>query len=255
MYPAQLTPGGPALSVDLLKTCDTELLQRSDAKLLLIGCRHGEHLLALAGQFAGMIVGIDDDPEAVLYARMALADARLASRVQARIMSPLATNFPEAHFDIVMLEGAFSKYPPGKVMKEAARILSGGGVLLFSDSCWLEENVPVFAREVWEDRDHKILTMEALSAQIANRGFTIRRISDHSNVLGPFYRQFRDTAHGIARTGFEGMKHLKTLVKHYKHEIDVYHKHGGNRYMGYVTVEAVREQTSTSVSDADATQE
>ncbi|MCZ7558340.1 MAG: class I SAM-dependent methyltransferase [Bacteroidia bacterium] len=238
LYPVHLTPGGPPLSRDLLLQCPPELLRREDAQLLLVGCRFGEHLITLPYHFAGRITGIEEDSEAVLYGKMAIAQAGMAERVSIMMMSPLATRFQPGQFDVIILEGAFSSYPAGKVLKEAKRLLSDTGMLLFSDSCWLEPDVPVFARQVWESREHKILHFDETVALFRDRGFDIIATVDQSRVLGGFYAQFRDAAQSIAREKFEGLKHLKALVKHYKHEIDVYHKHGGKRYMGYMSIVA-----------------
>jgi SAM-dependent methyltransferase len=238
LYPVHLTPGGPPLSRDMLLRCPPDLLQREDAQLLLMGCRFGEHLITLPYHFAGRITGIEDDSEAVLYGKMAIAQAGMSERVNIMMTSPLATRFQPGQFDVILLEGVFSSYPANKVLKEAKRLLSSTGVLLFSDSCWLEANVPAFARQVWESREHKIMLFEETVTLFAERGFDVIAAEDHSRVLGSFYAQFRDAAQTIAKGKFEGMKHLKTLVKHYKHEIDVYHKHGGKRYMGYMSIAA-----------------
>lgn len=241
MFPFYLTPGGPALSMELVARLPEEIRADPDASLLLMGCRQGENALALAESFAGRIVGIEEDSESVFYGKMAAAERKLATRVSLQFMAPVATNFRVGQFTVVLLEGVLSSYPPGKVMKEALRVLAPTGWLLASDSCWLEEDVPTFARDVWEGPDHKVLTPPAVRALLEERGIEVLALEDHSEVLDHFYRQFHDTVRGIAKSRFEGMKHQKALVKHYKHEIDVYRKHGGARYMGYFAMVGKRE--------------
>ena len=84
------------------------------------------------------------------------------------------------------------------------------------------------------------MTIDGICSLLTERGFDVRDITNRSYVLASFYAQFREAAQSIARGKFEGMKHQKSLVKHYKHEIDVYHKHGGDRYMGYVSIAAIK---------------
>jgi predicted GIY-YIG superfamily endonuclease len=91
---------------------------------------------------------------------------------------------------------------------------------------------------LWESPDRKILTPPLLQSMLEERECIVLQLDERSEVLGPFYRQFQETVRGIAKSGFEGMKHQKTLVKHYKHEIDVYQKNGGDRYMGYFSAVA-----------------
>lgn len=235
LFPVHLTPGGPKLSRALVAQIPPELRADPNASLLLMGCRLGENLTALAEHFAGRLVGIEEDAESVFHAKMAITELGLQSHVSARFMSPVQTNFRPSEFDVVLLEGMFSGYPPTRLLKEALRVLNTPGWLLLSDSCWLEDHVPTYVSDVWESPDHKLLTHEGLRQLLEERGLEIINLEDRSEVLDGFYRQFSGTVKGIAKSGFEGMKHVKGLVKHYKHEIDVYRKHGGKRYMGYMS--------------------
>lgn len=236
LFPVHLTPGGPKLSRALVAQIQPELRANPEASLLLMGCRLGENLTALAEQFAGRLIGIEEDAESVFHAKMAINELGLQSRVSARFMAPVQTNFRPDEFDVVLLEGMFSGYPPTRVLKEALRVLNTPGWLLLSDSCWLEDDVPTYVSQVWESPDHKLLTREGLREMLEERGLEIINLEDRSDVLEGFYRQFTGRVKGITKSGFEGMKHVKGLVKHYKHEIDVYRKHGGKRYMGYMSV-------------------
>ncbi len=238
LFPFHLTPGGPRLTRAMLAQLPTELREDPSASLLLMGCRMGENPLGIAEYFAGRIVGIEEDSESIFYAKMAATELGLASRVSLQFMAPVATNFQPEQFRVVILEGVLSSYAPGRILKEAIRLLPEGGWLLASDSCWLEEGVPTYVRDVWESPDHKILTPPDVRALAEARGCTVYQLQEESAVLGPFYRQFQETVRGITKNRFEGMKHQKALVKHYKHEIDVFHRHGGDRYMGYFSLVA-----------------
>lgn len=242
LFPFHLTPGGPRLSRALLAQVPAPLRRDPEAALLLMGCRMGENPIALADEFAGRIVGIDEDAETVFYAKMAIAEAGLEKQVSAQFMTPVQTNFRPGRFNVVMLEGVFSGYPAGRVLKEALRVLADDGWLLISDSCWLADEVPTYVRELWESPDHKMHTRAGLQQMLEERDLQIINLEDRSDVLGAFYRQFNSTVKGIAKGGFEGLKHMKGLVKHYKHEIDVYHKHGGDRFMGYMSAVSRRKE-------------
>ncbi|MDT8323844.1 MAG: methyltransferase domain-containing protein [Bacteroidota bacterium] len=242
LFPFHLTPGGPRLSRALLAQVPVEIRKDPDAALLLMGCRMGENPIALAEDFAGRIVGIDEDAETVFYAKMAITEAEVESRVSAQFMTPVQTNFRPGRFNVVLLEGVFSGYPVGRVLKEALRVLADDGWLLVADSCWLTDEVPTYVRELWESPDHKMHSREGLRQLLEERGLEIINLEDRSDVLGAFYQQFNSTVKGIAKGGFEGLKHMKGLVKHYKHEIDVYHKHGGRKFMGYMSAVSRRKE-------------
>ncbi|MBR9978924.1 MAG: methyltransferase domain-containing protein [Bacteroidetes bacterium] len=237
-YRYHLTPGGPGLTRTVLAELPEEVRRDEQASLLLMGCRQGENALALAEVFPGRIIGIEEDSEPIFYGKMAVSERGLASRVSLQFMSPVSTNFRAGQFRIIILEGMLSGYTPGRVLREALRLLDDRGFLLLSDSCWLADDVPTYVRDVWESPDHKILTPPQLRQLLEERGMEILHFEDRSRVLDSFYRQFEDTVRDIAHGGFEGMKHRKSLIKHYKHEIDVYRKHGGDRYMGYFSMVA-----------------
>ncbi|MFZ1730161.1 MAG: methyltransferase domain-containing protein [Bacteroidota bacterium] len=239
-FPFHLTPGGPRLTRTLIAQLPDALRLDPDASLLLIGCRQGENALGLAEHFSGRIVGIEEDSESIFFGKMAATEMALASRVSLQYMAPTATNFRNGQFNVILIEGVMSSYLPTRVLKEALRLLADDGWLLMSDSCWLESEVPPYVRNVWESPERKILTPPLIQSMLEERDFEVLQLDDRSDVLGPFYRQFQETVRGIAKSGFEGMKHQKTLVKHYKHEIDVYHKNGGDRYMGYFSAVARR---------------
>jgi SAM-dependent methyltransferase len=253
LYPFQLTPGGPRLSKELLEHCPVELRSDPAASLLLMGCRMGEHLLALSDEFAGRIIGIDEDAETIFYAKMAISEEKLGKRVSAQFMTPVKTNFRPGQFDIVMLEGIFAGYPAGRIIKEALRILSDDGWLLISDSCWLTDEVPTYIRELWESPDHHLHTRGGIRTVLEERGLDVVLIENRSHVLGPFYRQYDSTVKGIAKSGFDGLKHMKGLVKHYKHEIDVYNRQGGKKHMGYLIAVSRRktEEAAPMAGHAD----
>ncbi len=265
LYPYHLTPGGPDLTRRLvrravqrisssektdasLKQTDASLeqtdasleqtdtsLKQTDMSLLLAGCRYGENLIGLLDTFKGSLTGIEEDSEAVFFAKMAAMQLGLGKRCSFRYMSPLTMDFDAQSFDIIVLEGIFSSYPAARALKDARRVLKPGGVIMISDSFWKLESMPSYVHDVWEAEERRIFTEHQLGdlfeeAELELAFFEIRR-----NALNSFYEQFTTEIKSITKADFEGMKHQKSLVKHYKHEIDVYLKHGGEKYMGYFT--------------------
>ena len=241
-YPFHLAPGGPALLRGALREAFKHLppLDESD-RMLLIGSKFGENLLAMTDSFPGKLIGVDEDPESVFFSKMTAQRLGLTQRCSFRVMSPLTLDILPGSARVVVLEGIFSSYPPGKVLKQALNALAPDGVFIFSDSFWQEGDIPRFVREVWESPDHKLYRREELEQQLVSHGLRPVLFTDASKRLEPFYAQFSGTVKDITRSEFEGLKHMKSLVKHYKHEIDVYLKNGGDRWMGYCTAVCTRE--------------
>jgi SAM-dependent methyltransferase len=134
---------------------------------------------------------------------------------------------------VVFLEGILSEFPAGKTLAEVGRILKPGGYICVSDSIWLKRPVPSNIAEIWETLNRKVSTMEELVAVFEARGFATERMMECSDVLASYYEQFYREVRERVRNKFMGEKHMKGLIRHYKHEIDMYLKFGGSDYMGY----------------------
>jgi len=90
---------------------------------------------------------------------------------------------------------------------------------------------------------------------IEESGLILEDTRDDSSALDRFYTQFTAEIKSIAHSRFEGMKHYKSLVKQYKHEIDTYFKNGGNKYMGHLTIRAIKPAESESSQSAESLDE
>ncbi len=232
-HPFNLTPGGPGLIRRLLSALPAGL-KTQDSLLMYIGSRYGENVFATAGIFPGKIMAADEDAEALLFCKSQAGDFN--GRVSFRSMSPLSLDPARESIDVVISDGLLSSYNKRKHLREARRVLKPGGALLLTTPVWLEAAAPTYVRDVWESREYSVLSVGELLELTAETGFTDTSIHDATEHLEPFYTQFTGDVRKIAGAGFEGFKQHKALVKHYKHEIDVYLKQGGRRWMGYFGV-------------------
>ena len=95
--------------------------------------------------------------------------------------------------------------------------------------------MPPYVHDVWEAEERRVYTESQLGDLFEDAGLELAFFDIRRKALNSFSQQFTAEIKSITKTDFEGMKHQKSLVKHYKHEIDVYLKHGGEKYMGYFT--------------------
>ncbi len=237
-YPFHFNPGGETLMKKFLSSLPAEA-RRDDSSMLLAGCGYGEAGFFASENFAGSVMATDEDAEGIFYAKM-VAAALTPKNVQFRTMPALALRFDDASFNVVFLNGILNIYPKNKLLKEAGRLLKPGGMLAIADSYWLTEKVPHYARLAWESTRNKIFQKAELEILLAECGFQVKEFSDRSRELRTFYLQFKNDAKSITQSGFEGIKHLKSVVKKYKHEIDVYTKLGGDEHLGYFLLSATK---------------
>jgi SAM-dependent methyltransferase len=235
-YPYHLTPGGPDLLRQLLRRAAEPRSWSADSVLLHLGCRHGENTFALRDVFPGAVVGTDEDPEAIFFAKMAAARPGAGERVSFRLQSPLAPGAAERRYDAVVCDAMLGGYPRARVLSALHRALAPGGALIATDTVWLREPVPTFVRDAWDAASFRTLSREAFRREIEEAGFAVERAEDHRGALDGFYRQFGDEVHTRARDGSDDTAQLRALVRRYKHEIDVYLRQGGKAYMGFASV-------------------
>ena len=88
-FPVQLSPGGTRLVRKLHHNLPDMEKHTADSSCLYVGSRYGENVLALAKLFPGTILGVDEDSEALLYARMALGSADYGKRVAFKFIAPV----------------------------------------------------------------------------------------------------------------------------------------------------------------------
>jgi SAM-dependent methyltransferase len=243
-YPLHLHPGGEGLVKKMISALPARV-RSEESSLLLAGCGYGEAGFHAEKYFPGSLIAVDEDSEGIFYAKM-VAGQRPKTRVSFRTMPPLALRFDDASFDVVFLNGILNVYPKSKLLKEARRILKDDGVLAIADSYWLSDEVPGFAREAWEGLRNRVFTRTGLEELLNRCAFHLQTAEDRSGELRSFYLQFKDEAKAMTQGGFEGRKHLKSLIKRYKHEIDVYTKLGGHKVMGYILLTAAKDLSQAS---------
>ncbi len=239
-----LTPGGNEVIIELLKRCDIK--SNSDTNIttvLIIGSRFGDSAIAIAKKYRCHITGIDDDPEMVMHSKLFAQKSEVGDRIDYKIMSPLQVDAANDSFDIILMEGIFTSYQQQKLLKECSRILKPNGKLTIADSFWRKLPVPQYVRDVWETRQFQIPTLDGWHSIMSEKDFQIVWSEDISDVLGLFYQQFGDDISKMSEDDFAHIKKYKSLLIHYRHEMNVYLKQQGHKWMGYLILVAERMKT------------
>ncbi|MGN0852081.1 MAG: ubiquinone/menaquinone biosynthesis methyltransferase [Kiritimatiellia bacterium] len=155
------------LGVDVLwRRRALERLETAPERILDLATGTADLALAAARRFpAADVTGVDLTPAMLEIARAKVARAGLSGRIALREGNALALDFPANRFDAVLCAFGFRNFPDQeRALKEAARVLAPGGVLVVLElfrspsrvlggatSLWLRFLAPVFARKAKAD--------------------------------------------------------------------------------------------------------
>ncbi|MAT38027.1 MAG: hypothetical protein CL946_00310 [Ectothiorhodospiraceae bacterium] len=235
LYPFSYTPAGAKGVRRAFDLLGLEFTNTEDKSLLYIGSRHGEAPLRLAKDFEGTILGIDEDTEGILYGKFAADALGYGKRVNFKVADPNKFRMVGAGYDYVVSDCMLTQQT-ASTLGAIFEFLNESGTLIIMEPSWLGEGVPTFVKDVWEIDDANIMNVEAWRKMLEQGGFTEIDTGNLSKQLEPFYKQFSEDMKGLANSGYEGMKHQKALAKAFKHEMDVYLRQGGRKWMGHLLV-------------------
>lgn len=144
------------------------------AKLLDLGCGHGETLAALAGQTQLVLYGAEPDAQRCTAARIACP--------QAKIVTASAEKLPYAdqYFDVVNCECVLSLTDISLAAAELFRVLRAGGRLILSDLYTRSERSTLLENG---DLVRAVYTQRQMEQRLLWAGFSLFAFQDRTNAL------------------------------------------------------------------------
>lgn len=202
LYGATEQPVWGSAPLPFLAGFEADLRQvlRAPSRVLDAGTGEGRNLPFLLSLGADQVDAIDASPRA-----LAKVPPAIAGQVQLRCGQLAATGYPDHCFDAVILLDTFETLPDAPaVLRELARILKPGGVLLCNtpglddgvagvDMRALSDNAFLYRSRYY----FHFVTPEEAGGMLAEAGFDVLRDSHCAWIEGP-HPGFRDETHGHA---------------------------------------------------------
>jgi SAM-dependent methyltransferase len=105
-------------------------LTQETSSVVDLGCGYGTFTIPAAQRIAGIVHGFDIEPEMVRATRSKAESAGLANvKVHLRDFVAEGTGLPDANVGYVMLFNILHAGEPGRLLREASRILAAGGTV------------------------------------------------------------------------------------------------------------------------------
>jgi ubiquinone/menaquinone biosynthesis C-methylase UbiE len=180
---------------------------------------------------ASSVIQIVEEEDSLLVSRLYLKDVK---EISVRLMTFNNTDFFNERFDIIFAQASISNVRRNKIVKEIIRILKHGGLLAVGEIVQLENNAPIFVRELWQASGISPLLNNEVSDYYKERNFEILYEDDFSSVLREFYQnsQLMLNKNVDSLSGQEKAYHKKFLNK-LSHESNAYLNLGADKYMGF----------------------
>ncbi|MFN3134753.1 MAG: class I SAM-dependent methyltransferase [Candidatus Kryptonium sp.] len=199
-----------------------------------------DSLVYVAKNFKCNVYGVHELPHIVISAKGEVARAGLEEKVKVKVMSPIALDFEDKTFDLIISEGILSQYKKTQILKEFHRVLKDGSVIGVADFYWKKFPVPTYVREAWHVEGGAIETLEEKLKIFRSYGLEPVFVQDISDELVRYYSKFKK----IIQTSLKERRFSKDEfkeVKRFKHEVSVFLEQGGDKWMGYVAIIAVKK--------------
>jgi ubiquinone/menaquinone biosynthesis C-methylase UbiE len=180
---------------------------------------------------ASSVIQIVEEEDSLLVSRLYLKDVK---EISVRLMTFNNTDFSSERFDIIFAQASISNARRNKIVKEIIRILKPGGLLAVGEIVQLENNAPIFVRDLWQASGISPLLNNEVSDYYRERNFEILYEDDFSSILREFYQNSQQMLNKNVDklSGQENAYHKKFLNK-LRHESNAYLNLGADKYMGF----------------------
>ena len=200
-----------------------------------------DSVVYIAKNFKCNVYGIHELPHIVISAKSEIANYGLEDIVKVKVMSPVSLDFENETFDLIITEGILSQYKKSQILKEFYRVLKDGSFIGIADFYWKKKPVPTYVQDAWYVEGGGIETLDEKLKILKNYGFEPVFVQDISKELVNYYSKFKK----IIQTSLKEIKFTKDEfkeVKRFKHEVSVFLDQGGDKWMGYVAVVAMKKK-------------
>ena len=119
-------------------------------------------------------------------------------------------------------------------VKEIKRVLKLGGLLAVGEIVQLENDAPVFVRELWQASGISPLLNNEVSDYYKERNFEILYEDDFSSTLRDFYQTSQQLLNkNVDKLSEQEKAYHKKFLNKVSHESNAYLNLGADKYMGF----------------------
>jgi len=180
---------------------------------------------------ASSVIQIVEEEDSLISSRFYLKDFK---DISVRLMVFDNTDFFADKFDVVYAQGSISNSRRNKIVKEIKRILEPGGLLALGEIVQLENDAPIFVRELWQASGISPLLNNEVSDYYKERNFDVLYEDDFSSTLRDFYQTSQQLLNkNVDKLSEQEKAYHKKFLNKVSHESNAYLNLGADKYMGF----------------------
>jgi SAM-dependent methyltransferase len=157
--------------------------------------------------------------------------------VQVKMMDFERTDFAKESFDLVFAQASISLTERNKIVKEIKRVLKPGGILCVGELVTLEEDIPRFVEDIFDNSGMVVLNRFKLNNYYTERGFKILFEKNLTDTLRNYYTiNLKKLGSEKEKLGDNEKTYFKKVINKISHESGAFLKQGADKYIGFKAI-------------------
>ncbi|OFX22516.1 MAG: hypothetical protein A2041_07910 [Bacteroidetes bacterium GWA2_31_9b] len=201
--------------------------------ILDIGCGTGFQTIALALNFDGKILAVDNYQPFLDELSDQAYEMGIGNKITTKCLDIRNLEIPESEYDVIWSEGSIFVTGFEKGLNDWKKFLKPGGFMVISEANWFKENPPAELQKFWTNEYPAMMTIDKNIQLIEKCGYKIIDqfpLSSNGWVNNYYYPLERNVFK--ARKKYKSNTKALEIVETIQNEIDMFKKHSD--YYGYM---------------------
>lgn len=206
----------------------------SASKILVLGSESSEIAERLKKHFNAEVEIVVEDYESLINTNLQLSENK---SIKAKLMEFAHLDYKDNQFDLIYSQGSISLLKRNKIIKEIKRVLIPNGHLYVGEIVKLQQNVPQFVEDIFEQSFILPLFIDDLHKYYEERNFEIIAEKNLTYTLKRFYSETLNKIKEKEKELTDKEKsYYKKLINKINHEAKSFLRSGADKHIGFYSL-------------------
>ncbi len=206
----------------------------SASKILVLGSESSEIAERLKKHFNAEVEIVVEDYESLINTNLQLSENK---SIKAKLMEFDHLDYKDDQFDLIYSQGSISLLKRNKIIKEIKRVLIPNGHLYVGEIVKLQQNVPQFVEDIFEQSFILPLFIDDLHKYYEERNFELAAEKNLTYTLKRFYSETLNKIKEKEKELTDKEKsYYKKLINKINHEAKSFLRSGADKHIGFYSL-------------------